>query len=421
VAVLGWGTWRRLAPRVEAPTTSAHQGRSGHSEAPSPVGVATVGSGDMNVVLTGLGTVTPLATITVQTQISGQLMAVGYHEGQIVDKGSLLAQIDPRPYQVALELAQGALAHDQAVLAEAKSVLARYVKLDREDSISRQEAADQAFLVQQDEGTVQEDQANIDSAQLNLTYCRIVSPVTGRVGLRLVDPGNYVQTSTSTGLVVVTQLQPITVIFVLPEDDIPELTQQLQNGQTLQVDAYDRTDTDRIAHGTLITVDNTVDTSTGAVKLRASFPNTNNALFPNQFVNARLVLKTLHDVTRVPAAAVQQGAPGTFVYVVKPDGTAHVQVIRTGVTDDGRVQVLSGLKSGDVVVVDGIDRLTDGARVRITPDAADPAATLNNGPGAPPGQQPPGQQPPGQQPLGQQPPDATPAAAHGRQRHKTDP
>ncbi len=342
----------------------------------------------MRVVLTGLGTVTPVATITVQTQISGQLMSVGFKEGQLVRKGDLLAQIDPRPYDIALQQAEGTLAHDTGLLAQARSDLARYMTLSRKNSIAQQTVTDQEFLVQQDQGTVTEDQASVASSRLNLIYCRITSPVTGRVGLRLVDPGNYIQTSGSTGLVVVTQLQPISVIFVLPEDNIPAVAQQMNEGAALTVGAYDRTNATLIADGTLTTIDNTVDTTTGTVKLRASFANTDNALFPNQFVNARLLLKTLDHVTRAPTAAVQQGAPGTFVYLVKPDGTVAVQVIKTGVTDGDDVQVTSGLKPGDTVVVDGADRLKDGAKVKVTTDAANTAATPNNGPGAPPGAQP---------------------------------
>ena len=329
----------------------------------------------MHVVLTGLGTVTPLATITVQTQISGQLLSVGYKEGQYVKQGEFLAQIDPRPYQVTLEQAQGAFAHDTGLLNQARSDLSRYIVLARQKSIALQQVTDQQFLVQQDEGTVAEDRATIDSSKLNLTYCRIVSPVTGRVGLRLVDPGNYVQTTSSTGLVVVTQLQPISVIFVLPEDDIPEVARQMQQGATLSVSAYDRADKTLLASGSLITVDNTVDTTTGTVKLRASFPNTDNALFPNQFVNARLLLRTLKQVTQAPGAAIQHGAPGTFVYLLKANNTVGVQVVKTGVTDGDETQILSGLKPGDTVVVDGVDRLRDGARVKVTPDAGDAAAT----------------------------------------------
>jgi multidrug efflux system membrane fusion protein len=374
--------WRLLLPMPHGGTNP----RAGQAQ--QPVGVARVTTGDMHVVLTGLGTVTPLATITVQTQISGQLMSVGFKEGQIVNKGDFLAQIDPRPYEVALAQAEGTLAHDTALLGQAKSDLARYVSLNRQDSIAKQQVTDQQFLVQQDEGTVQLDRASVDSARLNLTYCHIVSPVTGRVGLRLVDPGNYVQTSGSTGLVVVTQEQPISVIFVLPEDDIPDIAAQLRSGATLPVAAYDRTDSKKLADGTLTTVDNTVDTTTGTVKLRASFPNSDLALFPNQFVNARLLLKTISQATEVPVAAVQHGAPGTFVYLVKPGSTVGVQVIKTGVTDGDNTQVLSGLSPGDTVVVDGTDRLKDGAKVRLGSGAGTEPITSNNGPGAPPGEQP---------------------------------
>ena len=356
--ILGWLVWHYFL--------SGGGGKHQAAQPPQPVGVAKVTTGDMHVVLTGLGTVTPMATITVQTQISGQLMSVGFKEGQLVKQGDFLAQIDPRPYQVSLAQAEGTLAHDLGLLAQAKSDLARYVSLNRQDSIAKQQVADQQFLVQQDEGTVAYDRANVDSSKLNLTYCHIVSPVSGRVGLRLVDPGNYVQTSGSTGLVVVTELQPISVIFVLPEDDIPDIAQQMQAGQTLQVTAYDRANAKLLATGSLITVDNTVDTTTGTVKLRATFPNTDFALFPNQFVNARLMLKTIpQEATEVPVAAVQHGAPGTFVYVLKPDNSVGVQVIQTGVTDGDNMEVTSGLKAGDTVVTDGTDRLRDGAKVKV--------------------------------------------------------
>ena len=360
--LLGFLVWRIFGPSAGGQT--ARHARNG-ADAPQPVGVATIGTGDMQVVLTGLGTVTPLATVTVQTQINGQLMSVGFQEGQVVHKGDFLAQIDPRPYQVTLEQAQGAYAHDTALLAQAKSDLARYVSLNRQDSIAKQQVTDQQFLVQQDQGLVIEDQSAIDSARLNLTYCHIIAPVTGRVGLRLVDPGNYVQTGSSTGLVVITQLQPISVVFVLPEDNIPAVAQAMNAGKTLGVGAYDRTNATAIAQGALITVDNTVDTTTGTVKLRASFANTDYALFPNQFVNARLLLTTLPGVVEAPTAAVQHGAPGSFVYLVKPDGTVGVQVVKTGITDGDKLQVLSGLKTGDQVVVDGTDRLKDGAKIRV--------------------------------------------------------
>jgi multidrug efflux system membrane fusion protein len=386
--LIGVGAWRLIAMLHPAgrPARQAAQEQ--------PVGAASITQGSMRVMLTGLGTVTPLATITVQTQINGQLMSVGFKEGQMVQKGDFLAQIDPRPYQAALDQAQGALVHDQGLLAQAQSDLARYETLKKQDSIAMQQVADQQFLVKQDQGTVLEDQATIETDKLNLVYCHIVSPVTGRVGLRLVDPGNYVQTTSTMGLVVVTQTQPISVIFVLPEDEIPAVAQAFRAGKTLPVTVFNRTNAKAIATGTLDSIDNEVDTTTGTVKLRALFPNADEALFPNQFVNAQLVVQTLDGVTIAPTAAVQEGAPGSFVYLIKPGGTVAVQVVKTGVTDGDQVQILSGLKPGDQVVVDGADRLRDGAKVRITPDQADPAAnvvpaaTVNGGPGAPPGEQP---------------------------------
>ena len=386
--VLGLVLLGLLAWRLFGPSGGSGAKHAGAGTQAQRIGAAKVGTSDVHVVLSGLGTVTPLATITVQTQISGQLLSVGYKEGQIVHKGDFLAQIDPRPYQVALEQAQGTYAHDSMLLAQAQSDLQRYLLLNRQDSISRQQAVDQQFLVKQDQGTVLQDQGTIDTDKLNLTYCHITSPVTGRAGLRLVDAGNYVQTSSSTGLVVVTQLQPISVIFVLPEDDVQGVWQALRAGRTLQVSAWDRTNATQLASGTLETVDNEVDTTTGTVKLRATFTNADYSLFPNQFVNARLLLQTMPNTTVVPVAAVQHGAPGAFVYLVKPDSTVGVQVIKTGVTDEDQVQVLSGLKPGDQVVVDGADRLRDGAKVRVTSDKADPAANVNGGPGAPPGEQP---------------------------------
>jgi multidrug efflux system membrane fusion protein len=358
IGLVGLVAWRMLEGGRPAPR-GVRQGGP-----PQSVGVATIAPGDVDVVLTGLGAVTPLATVTVRTQINGQLQAFGFTEGQMVHKGDFLAQIDPRPYQVALEQAQGTFAHDTALLEQAKADYARYQTLDRQDSISRQQVQDQVYLIKQYEGSVITDQAAIDSARLNLTYCHIVSPVDGRVGIRQVDPGNYVQTSDTNGLVVVTQLQPMSVLFSLPEDDIPEVQAQMAAGP-LTVGAYDRTNTKLIATGTLATTDNEVDPTTGTVKLRAMFANADAALFPQQFVNARLLVRTLKGVLVAPQAAVQQGAPGDFVYLVEPNGTVHVQVVKTGVTEGDRVQIVSGLQAGDRVVTDGLDRLTDGARVVI--------------------------------------------------------
>jgi len=355
---------------------------------PTPVGVAKVTSGDMAVELRGIGTVTPEATITVQSQISGYLFKVAFKEGQIVRKGQLLDLIDPRPYENALAEAQGTLVHDTGLWEQGKANLERFRVLGRQDSIAQQTLADQEFLVRQLEGTVMTDRAAVKNAKLNIAYCHVSAPVTGRVGLRLVDAGNYIQTGAATALVVIAQLQPITVIFVLPEDNVPAVSEQLATGARLRVSAWDRESSHEIARGTLLTIDNTIDTTTGAVKLRASFPNENLALFPNEFVNARLTLQTLRGVTIVSSRAVQHGAPGTFVYLLRPNGVAHVQVIRTGVSQGDQMQVLSGLAPGDTVVVDGVDRLREGARVRVVPASQIGAAPTNAGPGAPPGQQP---------------------------------
>jgi len=363
--------WRLLGPAPQHPA-----GRSAGLGAPQTVGVATIGTGDMDMVLQGLGAVTPIATVTVRTQINGQLQELAFQEGQIVHKGDFLAQIDPRPYQVALEQAQGTLAHDTALLHQAEADNARYQQLNRQDSISRQQAQDQVFLIKQYQGSIISDQAAVDSAKLNLTYCHIVSPVDGRVGIRMVDQGNYVQTSDTSGIVVVTQLQPMSVLFTLPEDNVGEVQRQMQKGP-LAVTAYDRTDTTLIATGTLATTDNEIDPTTGTVKLRALFPNTDNALFPQQFVNAHLLVETLHDVVIAPIAVVQHGAPGAFVYLVKPDDTVSVQVVKTGISQGERVQITDGLQAGDRVVVDGLDRLRDGMHVSVVaptpPGAAAPA------------------------------------------------
>jgi membrane fusion protein, multidrug efflux system len=379
-AVIGFGALRYLWPHG-APDKRAPQDVQS-------VGAAKVETGQINETIAGLGTVTPLATITVQTQINGQLMDVGFQEGQLVHNGDFLAQIDPRPYQAALDLAQGQLAHDTGLLEQAQSDLARFETLGRQDSIAMQQVADQKFLVQQDKGLVQEDQANIETAKLNLAYCHIVAPVTGRVGLRLVDPGNYIQTSNTTGLVVLAEVEPISVIFVIPEDAIQDVWEEVRAGQKLAVSAYNRSNDKLIATGTLESVDNLIDTTTGTVKLRATFPNTDEKLFPNQFVNARLLVRSLDRATTAPVAAIQHGAPGTFVFLIKSDNSVGVQKIQTGVTDGDRIQITSGLKPGDAVVVDGADRLREGSKVRIVPDGDDTAGNVNDGPGAPPGQQP---------------------------------
>lgn len=337
------------------------------------VGVATIGTGDIRVIVNALGTVTPIATITVQTQIDGQLLEVPFVEGQIVHKGDLLAQIDPRPYQLLQAQYEGQLARDQGLLAQARVDLDRYQKLAEQNSIARQQYEDQIYIVQQDQGTVKLDQAQVDQQKLNIIYCHIVSPVTGRVGLRLVDPGNYVQTASSTGIAVVTQIQPITVIFPIPEDDLPDILPTLNSGGTFQVTAFDRANVKLLATGRVIALDSQIDVTTGTVKVRAQFENTDNALFPSQFVNARLLVKTLNNIVTVPTAAIQRGAPGAYVYVVNQDNTVSVRPINLGPSDGPMAAVNSGLKAGERVVVDGTDRLRDGARVTI-PGSPAPAA-----------------------------------------------
>ena len=343
--------------------TGPAQGGRFASGGPMPVVTASARSGDMPITLIGLGTVTPLATVTVQSQISGQIMHIGFKEGQTVKAGDPLIQIDPRPYQVALEQAQGALARDKALLANARVDLERYQTLFAQDSIAEQQLATQKSLVAQYAGAVTTDQGQIDAAKLNLTYCHIVSPIDGRVGLQQINMGNYVTPAEPNGLVVVTQLKPITVVFTLPEDDIPPLLQRLHAGATLPVTAWDRSNTHQLASGTLQSIDSQIDTTTGTIRLKAVFANDDESLFPQQFVNVVLLLDTLHGATLIPQAGVQRGAPGTYVYVVNPDQTVIVRKVTLGPGDANNVAITAGLKLGESVVVDGADKLKDGAKV----------------------------------------------------------
>jgi multidrug efflux system membrane fusion protein len=341
--------------------------RAGRGTASVSVVTAPVVQGDLPVTLNALGTVSPLATVTVKTQIAGRLVAIGFQEGQIVKVGDFLAEVDPRPYQIALDQAQGQLVRDTALLHNAQIDLTRYRTLAEQDSIPQQQADTQAYLVHQYEGTVKSDQAMVDNARLNLEYCHIVAPVSGRVGLRQVDQGNYVQTSDPGGIVIITQLQPISVIFTLPEDNLPAVMSRL-TAATLPVTAYDRALVTKLAEGKLRTVDNQIDTTTGMVRLRAEFDNRDNRLFPNQFVTALLLVETMKGATLVPSAAVQRGAPGTFVYVVDGERVVHLQPVKLGPTDGERVAILSGATVGAQVVVDGADKLRDGAKVTLASD-----------------------------------------------------
>jgi membrane fusion protein, multidrug efflux system len=335
------------------------------SQGPQPVGVATAIGAPINVTLNALGTVTPLATATVRPQVGGLLTKLYFTEGQMVKAGDPLAQIDPRPYQAALDQARGQLARDQANLANAKVDLTRYESLAQQNAISNQQLATQQALVRADSGVVEADKAAVETAEINLGYTRIVSPVSGRVGLHLVDVGNIVQAGQATGIVVVTELSPMSVIFTVPEDNVSQIMGRVSKGAVLEADAWDRSQTTKIASGKLATVDNVVDPSTGTVKLRAMFDNQDGKLFPNQFVNIRLLVNTLQNQTVVPVAAIQRGADGTFVFIVNPDKTVNQRTVKIGVQDGDKIAILAGLKPGDTVVVDGADRLRDGSEIAI--------------------------------------------------------
>ncbi len=341
------------------------------NEQKQPVAVQVVKSGSMPVVLTELGTVIPITNVTVQTRVDGYLMDVLFTEGQHVHKGDLLAIIDPRPYQVLLEQYEGQLARDQAQLDQARVDNARYQKLIRQDSIDAKTARDQQFMVKQLEGTVKSDQAQVDNEKLQLIYCHITAPVDGRIGIRAVDRGNYVTAGQSGGLAVLTQMQPISVIFTLPQDQLPQVADELRAHKPLAVEAWNSANTQKIADGTVSALDSAIDTATGTVRLRAIFPNADEHLFPNQFVNARLLVRTLDNVLLLPATAIQTGPSGLFVYVVKADNTVTVKSVTTGISDGTNTVVKTGLSAGDKVVTDGTDHLREGMPVSI------PAATAN--------------------------------------------
>lgn len=382
VVVAGYAVYHAGDP-VLTKSQGGGPGKGGGRAAPAgpvPVVVTKVTRSSIPVYLNGLGNVSPYYTVTVKSRVDGQLMKVDFNEGDRVKEGQILLEIDPRPYQVQLDLAQATLARDKALLDNSKVDLDRYQGLVKTHSIPTQTLDTQVALVAQYEATLKQDQANIENAKLQLIYAKVPAPITGVVGLRLVDPGNIVHASDSSGMITITQLQPIAVLFTIPEDNLPQVTQKLRAGAHLPVEAYNRDDSKKLASGMLVTLDNQIDSTTGTSRLKAVFDNTDNTLFPQQFVNIRLLVDTLGNQLIVPNVAVQNGQQGTFVYVVDGDSRVHLQPVRVGITTAVSADILSGIKDGDRVVIDGTDRLVEGAVVRVRK-----AGELENPPGYDPG------------------------------------
>jgi multidrug efflux system membrane fusion protein len=361
-------------------TQDASKGAAKKGFGAVPVVTATARKGDMDLFLDGLGTAQALNTVTVHTRVDGEIMKVAFTEGQFVKQGDLLIQVDPRPYQVQLEQAEGQLARDQAMLENAKIDLERYRILWGQDSIPKQQYDTQVATVHQDDGTVKSDQAAVDTAKLQLVYCKITSPLTGRIGLRLVDQGNIIHATDTGGVAVITQLQPITVVFNIREDDVPRVLKKLYAHIRMRVDAYDHDIRNKIATGELLTVDSSIDVNSSTLRFKAVFPNTDNALFPNQFVNARLLIDTERNAIIVPTAAIQRSPQSVYVYVVKSDNTVDMRNVQLGPVEGDQTCIRSGVQAGEVVVTEGVDKLQPGSKV------------TTRGPGNGPGSGAPGKQ-----------------------------
>lgn len=370
---------RGAAPAQGGTDAKGKGGKGGGQDRPVPVLAATAVTKDVGVYLNGLGTVAPLTTVTVKSRVDGQLLRIDFTEGQSVRAGQLLAELDPRPFQVQLMQAEGQKAKDEAALHNAQVDLQRYQVLYAQDSIAKQQLDTQVATVAQDQATIKSDQAQIESAQLNLTYARITAPAAGRVGLRQVDVGNIVHASDANGVVVITQLQPIDVLFTLPADQIPQVLPQVHAGKPLAVDAYDRDLKHKLATGRLLAVDNQIDPTTGTVRLKAIFDNADDGLFPSQFVNARLLVNVLQGAVTVPAAAIQRSPQSTFVYAIKPDQTVESRNVVTGLTEGDDTVIQQGLAAGDQVVIDGVDKLRPGMKVDTSAAAKSSAQAAGQG------------------------------------------